>query len=149
MFTKRKTRWNISKNVFDHFGTTVRRARMKSLESSEAGCLDIIRQCIDGISKYIQRSINDLRTNSIAFRILCDSISLKISKLDPQWVVREQRCACKVLHQWCFLRGSLRRCQPMIWFGSFFKCCDHRTKNFPLPNERRFSNAWLKSLDLS
>jgi hypothetical protein len=46
--------------------------------------LEIIRQCIEGISKYIQRSINDLHTNSIAFRILCDSISLKITKLDPQ-----------------------------------------------------------------
>ena len=46
--------------------------------------LDIIRQCIDGISKYSQRSINDLRTNSIAFRILCDSITLKINKLDPE-----------------------------------------------------------------
>ncbi|CAF3385637.1 unnamed protein product [Rotaria sp. Silwood1] len=44
----------------------------------------IIQQCIDGISKYIQRSINDLHTNSIAFRILCDSITLKIAKLDSQ-----------------------------------------------------------------
>ncbi|CAF3388265.1 unnamed protein product [Rotaria socialis] len=42
----------------------------------------IIRQCIQGISKYIQRSINDLHTNSIAFRIICDSITLKIAKLD-------------------------------------------------------------------
>ncbi|CAF0894656.1 unnamed protein product [Adineta steineri] len=47
---------------------------------------EIIQQCIDGISKYIQRSINDLHTNSIAFRILCDSISLKIAKLDPQLI---------------------------------------------------------------
>jgi hypothetical protein len=49
---------------------------------------DIIRQCIDGISKYSRRSINDLRTNSIAFRILCDSITLKINRLDSQLVVR-------------------------------------------------------------
>jgi hypothetical protein len=46
--------------------------------------LEIIGQCIAGISKYIQRSLNDLHTNSIAFRILCDSISLKIAKLDSQ-----------------------------------------------------------------
>jgi hypothetical protein len=46
--------------------------------------IEIIQQCIDGISKYIQRSMNDLHTNSIAFRILCDSISLKITKLDSQ-----------------------------------------------------------------